>query len=189
MLEPVIIPNVFTPEQIARLHEIKNGPARIKEYDPFCGRYIVYANEFEEEFSSKLESIAREVFEDNTIKTSYSYYVRYAWENSILPPHLDMDAGEYTIDYCLSQRTEPWPIYIGGKEYILQPNEILCFVGSKLEHYRDQLTDYENNEVEMILFHFEPGNSWFFDRCEDFQLDSDRISGESKIGLSHVFGN
>jgi len=173
MLEPVIIDNVFTDEQIARIHELKHEPGRNREYDPYCRRFLVYNNELERDYSSQLEPVAREVFGDPTIKTSYSSYARYAWEGSRLPHHLDMDAGEYTIDYCLTQKTEPWPIYIDEKPYYLEPNQALCFVGSKLEHYRKPLPDPENNEYEILLFHFEPGNSWFFDRCKDFQLDSD----------------
>jgi hypothetical protein len=188
MLEPVIIDDVFTPEQVARLHELKLEDARNKEYDPFCGRFIIHHDELERDYSSKLEPIAGDIFGDPTIKTSYSAYVRYAWANSKLPAHLDMDAGEYTIDYCLSQKTEPWGIIIDGKEYFLKPNQAIAFVGSKLEHYRNNLPDPENNEVEMILFHFEPGNSWLFNRCEDFVLDSEKNSGIGEVGLPEFFG-
>lgn len=180
MLEPVIIDNVFSPEEIARMHELKLEPGRNTEYDPFCGRLIVHNNEFERSFSSKLEPLARELFNDPTIKTSYSAYIRYAWANSCLPEHMDKDAGEYTIDYCLTQRTEPWAINIGGVDYYLKENQAIAFVGSKIEHYRDYLVDPENNEVEMFLFHFEPASSWFFGRCEDFRLDSEVGSVEQK---------
>jgi hypothetical protein len=188
MLDPVIIDNVFTPEQIARLHQLKKEPARNAEYDPYCRRFMIHTDELERDYSSKLEPIAREIFGDPSIRTSYSAYIKYAWANSRLPRHLDMDAGEYTIDYCLSQKTEPWGIFIDGKEYFLKPNQAIAFVGSKLEHYRNEMTDPENNEVEMLLFHFEPGNSWLFNRCDDFVLDSEKSSGIGIVGLPEFFG-
>ena len=188
MLDPVIIDNVFTPKEIARIHELKHEPARNAEYDPYCRRFMIHTDELERDYSSKLEPIAREIFGDSSIRTSFSAYVRYAWSNSRLPRHLDMDAGAYTIDYCLSQKTEPWAIIIDEKEYFLEPNQAIAFVGSKLEHYRNEITDPENNEVEMLLFHFEPANSWLFNRCEDFVLDSEKESGISKVGLPEFFG-
>ena len=176
MLKPVIIDNVFTTEEVARLRELMlEEPSRKKEYDPFCKRLMIYTDELEKVFSKKLEPLAAKYSGDPTMKTSYSALIQYAWENSKLPPHTDQSASTFSIDYMLTQKTEPWPVVVDGVPYYLKENQALCFLGSELVHYRDPMPDPDNNLVEIGLFHFEPADSWYFGNCcPDFKLDVER---------------
>jgi hypothetical protein len=175
MRKPVIFDNVLLPEEIERLREIALEPPTDRtEYDPFNGRVMLYTDTIEEAVGAKLLKIARKVFEDPTLKVSHASLVRYAWKESRLTLHKDQSASAYTIDYILTQKTEPWPIYIEDEPYYLEENQALAFVGSELMHYRDYMPDPDNNVVEILLMHYEPGDSWYFgNHCEDFRLEED----------------
>jgi|TARA_B110000977_G_scaffold200985_1_gene293487 hypothetical protein len=175
MRKPVIFDAVLSPEDIKRLREIATEtPTERTEYDPYNGRVMFYTDTIEEAVGEKLLDIAREVFGDPTLKTSRASLVRYAWKESKLNLHIDEYAAKYTLDYILTQKTETWPIYIEDEPYYLEENQAIAFVGSEVLHYRDYMPDPENNVVEIVLMHYEPGDSWYFgNHCEDFRPEED----------------
>jgi hypothetical protein len=132
--------------------------------------------ELEEVFSKKLEPLARQIFGDETLKTSYSAYVDYNQPTSHLPMHLDMNACTYTIDYCVSAKT-PWGVVIEDEEFFFKPGQALAFMGGNDNHGRNPMPDPENNRVEMIMFHFVPADHWYFTEGPDYIY---KLHAESK---------
>lgn len=174
MFSPVIIDDVFSPSDIAKLREIADSNAgRRVWYDNYSKRSLIQNDELESYFSQKLEPIAKAVFNDLTLRTSFSLYAKYSHPESWLSEHLDRDACTYTLDYCLSAKSI-WPVNVDGKSYSIAPNQALAFMGMESIHGRKLITDPGNNEVEMVFFHFVPENHWYFNHCADFYPDTAR---------------
>lgn len=171
MFEPVILKNLFDESDIDRLRELaKAGTGRRVWYDSDCKRDLIQHNDLEQYFSKKLEPLARSIFNDPTLKTSFSLYAKYADPSSWLSDHVDRHACVYTLDYCLSTKTI-WPLTVGGIDYPIAQNEALAFMGMDTMHGRRPISDPGNNVVEMVFFHFVPEDHWYFNHCTDFQPD------------------
>lgn len=107
-----------------------------------------------------LAPLARDVFGSATLKPSYADYVRYQGEGMMLPRHRDKNACTCTVDVCLAQ-SEPWGLWVEGTEYLLQPNQALCYFGEVQEHWRNTWRGGEA-WVELLLCHFvEPDHWWW----------------------------
>ena len=130
-------------------------------------RRVIKFTELDTYFSKKLEIIAKKIFNDETLKSTYSVYLDYNEPTSKLSPHKDNNACTYTIDYCVSAKT-PWGVVIEGKEYIFKENEALAFMGGFDSHWRNDMPDSEHNRVEVIMFHFCPEDHWYFTEGEDY---------------------
>jgi len=172
MFKPVKIKNVFSKEDITSLYKLINsGSGRRVWYDEQTKRDLFQHDDIEEYFSKKLEPVAKQIFNDKTLKTSFSLYARYNSESSYLPEHVDRHACVYTLDYCLSS-TVDWPIIIDGVSYGIGENEALAFMGMDSPHSRTTMPDSENPIVEMVFFHFVPSDHWYFKHCQDFRPDA-----------------
>lgn len=185
--DPVILKDVFSPEDVSKLRDLLVSGVEDKNWaDRKNDRRVLKFSELETYFSRKLEPIAQKIFNDPTLKTTYSVYLDYNQPTSKLPAHKDNNACTYTIDYCVSSKT-PWPVVIEGQEFSFAENEALAFMGGYDSHWREDMPDPENNRVEVIMFHFCPSDHWYFTEGEDYfyyLMDNDLLSDGDSYHLS-----
>ena len=174
MVEPFIIPEVYPKPMFNRLISIARRQVELYEFNEDFGRYgCTYGDEERREgyysgwikpFMDAIVPLARETFNSETLKASYSMFAEYRKVGDVipnLPHHKDTNACTYTIDVCLYQDTEPWAIWIEGKEYYLEPNQAIVIYGEEQEHWREEFPDPENNVVGMMFNHYvEPDHWW-----------------------------
>ena len=181
--DPQVISNVFEEEYFSYLiNTFKNiRETNILNYTDFLGRY--YVSTLEDRIDNPLMQSfdyiidrARELF-GNNIKPTYAIWGLYRGFKANLPKHIDDNACTYTIDVCLSQ-IQKWPIYVEDKEYILEPNQALCYYGEDQYHWRNQFPDPAKNEVQMIFFHFAEPDHWFFTKGPNYQQEIIRLRWE-----------
>lgn len=175
---PVVVLDVFSEADKAELQALlDSGQAKKSWADKNMNRGVKKFTELEEHFSKKLEPLAREIFGDKTLKTTYSVYMDYNQPTSNLPMHKDQNACVYTLDYCVSQIT-PWGVVVGGEEFFLEPGQALAFMGGHDLHGRNAMPNSEANRVEMIMFHFCPEEHWYFTEGPDYIY---KLAAEGKL--------
>lgn len=159
-MEPIKITDVLKEEElkdlidnIQYLHPPLHDEAR--------SRYFSY-NDYVEDVGRRLESLARKIFKEDNIKSSYSVYCKYFGKAS-MNMHKDDNACTYTIDLCIRQ-TEPWGLWVEDKEFILNPNEALCYMGNDQTHGRYPKDLGLDGSVELVFFHYVQPDHWFFTR-------------------------
>ncbi len=158
-MAPLVIKNVLSEKQYSKL--INNLPnVELGLFDQPRSRYMI-ETEVTTEYAKLLQPIAREVFKLTNLVKSYSLFCKYFGEAS-LNMHKDDNACTYTIDLCVRQ-TEPWGLWVENIEYILQPNEALCYLGNKQMHGRLPKQFKENGFMEMMFLHYVTPDHWFFD--------------------------
>lgn len=191
--DPFILDNVFSKEYFFKLKDkiefYKNNLTL--EYDQFLGRFAITELNFFLEEREKLTEVARKIFQSKTLLPTYSVYSMYHGSRANLPCHIDDNACTYTIDLCVSYKTQ-WPIYINGIEFKPEPNQAVCYYGEDQYHWRDKFPDPANNEVEMIFFHFSEPDHWYFTKGPEYKeviLDN-RRKHQKKIFkyLSKIYG-
>ena len=164
-MKPFILRETFDDDTRSELlAEIDNMIAK-DEYgaDPSYGR-VTSNDPFLRRYSDLLLPKVHAAFGDDSILPSYSLWARYSGLTANLHPHKDDNACTYTIDYCVRQR-DPWGLFVEGKEYLLDENESLVFMGEDQEHWRGPFAP--GNMVEMIFFHFVRPDHWFFDPTKE----------------------
>jgi hypothetical protein len=172
MFKPVTINNVFTEDDIKKLSElVKSGVGRRVWYDDESKRHLFQHDDLENYFSKKLEPIAKKIFGDETLKTTFSLYAKYDAKGSYLSEHVDQHACVYTLDYCLST-TVDWPLTVDGVDYSIGKNGALAFMGMESPHGRQSIPDSGDHIVEMVFFHFVPKSHWYFEHCKDFRPEN-----------------
>lgn len=185
--EPRILDNLFSEEDRAKLRKLLDSQSPDKSWiDKDSGRRVQKFSELDSYFSKKLEPIAKKLFGDSTLKTTYSVYLDYNQPTSSLETHLDNNACRYTIDYCVSSVT-PWGVIVGDTEYFFNPGQGLAFMGGYSPHGRNPMPDPENNRVEVIMFHFCPEDHWYFTEGPDYiytLADEGRLSEGDSYHLS-----
>lgn len=159
-MEPIILRETFPPELRQRLLTdcdllVRRG---MTNPDPAMGRIISNDGRLYI-YAEHLLPIVRQVFQDDTLVPSYNCWARYTQLDSNLPRHKDKNACTFTVDYCVAQH-EPWPIIVEDREYVLQENQSLLFMGEDMEHWRPPFKP--GNSVEMIFFHFVRPDHWYF---------------------------
>lgn len=161
MFEPIILDDIFSDKDLKKIKSLINTNKHDFIFDSQAHRFDFQNPEFEQYFAKNLEPLAKKIFNDDTLSTTYVHYSMYNHPLSNLIKHKDMNACTYTIDFCLSADT-PWGIWIDGKEYMLNPGQAIAFMGEDQEHWRGPFPDPYDNCVEMIFFHFAPSNHWWF---------------------------
>lgn len=166
--DPKIIPNLFDAEDRVEILALLESGTPIKSWkDKSSSRLVKKYSELDEHFSRKLEPIAREIFNDPSLKTTYSVYLDYNQPTSNLEQHRDTNACTYTINYAVSSRTI-WPLIIDDQEFIIEPGQGLAFMGGFDKHGRGPMPDPDTNRVESIMFHFCPSDHWYFTEGPDY---------------------
>lgn len=158
LVTPVHLKNVLLKEEFNNL--LNNLPnAEEGLFDQGRSRYMIETS-FIREYGQSLEERAKQIFNNQNIKSSYSLYCKY-FGNASMEMHKDDNACTYTIDLCLKQ-TEPWGLWVEDKEYILKPNEALCYLGNDQIHGRLPKNLGFKGLVEMMFFHYVTPDHWFF---------------------------
>lgn len=165
---PVTLDNLFSEPDFLSIKSLVRSDSHTKKWiDADRDRSVIKFKELDQVYSKKLEPLAREIFKDNSLKSTYSLYLDYNKPTSALPAHRDNNACTYTIDYCVSSKTI-WPITIENLDYGLSENQGLAFMGGFDLHGRPPMTDPENNRVEIVMFHFCPSDHWYFTEGPDY---------------------
>lgn len=161
MFEPIVLDNIFSDKDFKKLKNLINNNKDFFVFDSQAHRFDFHHKELKDYFSKKLEPLAKRIFNDESLSTTYVHYSMYNHPLSNLIKHKDINACTYTIDLCISAET-PWGIWVEGKEYVLNPGEAIAFMGEDQEHWRGPFPDPYDNCVEMIFFHFAPKDHWWF---------------------------
>lgn len=173
MFTPITVDNALSREDIFYIQDCLNDETSeyLRLYDEDSKRFVV-ENLLLDKFSREtLEPLAKKLFNDETLLSSYSVYSIYDSPDSNLEEHIDMHpACVYNISYCL-QQVDPWEFTVDGKSYYLPENSLIAYLGTESPHGRPKLSTTNNKEVKMIFFHFAPKDSWIFSRCSDFYPD------------------
>jgi len=157
-MQPIKITNVLNIEDYENL--LNNLPdVSNAMHDAARSRHMA-ENEYITNLGKKLKPIAKEIFKFNNLKSTYSLYCRY-FGNASMNMHKDDNACTYTIDLCIRQ-TEPWGLWIEDKEYILNSNEALCYMGNDQTHGRQPKDLGPDGSVELVFFHYVQPDHWFF---------------------------
>lgn len=176
MNSPVILNNVFSPEDFKVLKEYLLNKEKIN-YEDFFGRYV-QSDPILDEYAVKLILLARKTFGSIELLPSYSLFAQYEGKDASLFKHKDDNACQYTIDLCLYQ-TEPWDLWVDGNSYLLNENQALAYYGEEQEHWRNPIPNPENQKVAMIFFHFVDADHWWFSKGKDY-LDVIRMKVPEK---------
>lgn len=159
-MNPFIVDGVFDdPAAVVAQMPRPDGPAGRWQRD-FRRWDVLHASV--DAVGQYLEPLARQAFESPTLAASYAVFVRYEGSGMNLPPHVDKNACTYTLGVCLSQ-SRPWGFWVEGKEYIIQPNQALCYLGETQEHWREP-RDTADDWVELLLCHYVEPSHWWWGR-------------------------
>lgn len=162
-MNPTVIKNILSGENFARIVDYFKNNEDLKNQQPDnkFGRRTLSNNSHPilTEYSEILLPIAKMVFNDDSMVPSYSLFAEYSEKEISLFHHKDTNACTYTIDLVLYQ-DEPWGLWVENKEYILNPNEALLFMGEDQEHWRE--TVYNNtNKIALVFFHYVRPDHWW----------------------------
>lgn len=175
MFDPIILNDVFDKKDFKKLKSFIEENQNNLIFDTRSHRLDLQHEILNTYFCKKLEPLAKEIFKDKTLKTTYTHYSKYNHPLSNLIRHKDINACTYTIDLCISANT-PWGIWIENKEYVLSPGQAIAFLGEEQEHWRGPFPDPYDNVVEMIFFHFAPEDHWFFTHGPQYKQELERLA-------------
>ncbi len=165
--EPVALKNIFTEEQTEELRQIVDeylAPDKKFYFDDISDREVRRSKKLVK-FNELLVPLAKEVFNDPTLKATYSILLSYD-SKSHLVFHHDTNANIYTINYCVKSNVD-WPLHFAREEPRTRINipegEALAFMGCDDYHGRERI-DNEDAELINIMFHFCPADHWYFNK-------------------------
>lgn len=166
---PKALKDIFTPEVRKDLEKVVAeylSPDKKVYFDDISDREVRRAKKLAK-FNELLEPLAREVFEDESLKATYSILLSYD-SKSHLVGHHDTNANIYTINYCVKSNVV-WPIWFGSDEervgIDIPEGEALAFMGCDDFHYREK-TNQEDADLVLVMFHFCPADHWYFTKGE-----------------------
>ena len=86
------------------------------------------------------------------IKLLYTYnFWRCYTYNAILKKHTDRPSCEFSATVFIDSDGTDWPIFIDGKEILLNKGDILIYKGCEVEHWREPFTG--DFQIQLFL-HF-----------------------------------
>lgn len=78
-------------------------------------------------------------------------YCRIYWTGSTMAKHTDRPSCQYSASLCVDVDPEPWPIWFGGDELILNPGDYVAYRGMEVEHWREE---YKGNQQLQVFLHY-----------------------------------
>jgi len=168
--EPLLLQNLLEPELFKSTIDTLNAyTLEMLTYDRNFGRFMLKntVGAMPDQLLDHCLPKAREIFGSSTMLPSYSCYVRYKGARANLYRHRDSNACTYTIDLCLTANAD-WPLVIEDQEYLLNPNEALCFYGEDQLHWRTPFPDKENTVIDMVFLHYVEPEHWFHSIGADY---------------------
>lgn len=102
---------------------------------------------------------------------TYSYHRVYR-NGDDLKPHVDRPSCEISATLCFNygydDKKYQWPIFMEGKEVILNPGDMVVYHGEKLSHWREEFVYPEDTWQVQGFFHYVDANGphteWKFDK-------------------------
>jgi len=107
---------------------------------------------------------------------SYWKWCRYSprFGSPNIPPHIDINACNYTVDLQLMGDVE-WEIYIEGKPYVMQNGDALLYRGCDQIHWRPKYPNENiHSHLEMCFMHFVDPGHWYH-TIGPKHIDSDEV--------------
>ncbi|MEE2671397.1 MAG: hypothetical protein VYA54_06795 [Bdellovibrionota bacterium] len=155
------IPIIFLPEIVsihllAELQQIFNKLKIVAVKKGFVDKDRFNRACWEDESSiSKLQlkmlQVAERYFKVK-LEPTYHYLAMYL-KDSDCPIHTDREECEYTIAINI-QQNGIWPLYVEGKEYLLNPGNALLYSGKHHIHWREA-SEYPGRLDMLLLFYRE----------------------------------
>jgi hypothetical protein len=165
-----IFKNFYTPEERIRLEQyvesyVRNSHKYAKEYA--LGRYYGVIQDrldtdqsirfFPEDLLEKTNLFAKEHFNTKDLVIFDIIIIKYCNENGFVPKlgmHLDGGSSiKYTLDYQYKANIA-WPVLVEDKQFDLEDNDMVTFIGSKQKHGRNDREFKDGEFVENIFFQF-----------------------------------
>jgi hypothetical protein len=168
--EPIFVKGLLEPDLFERTVNTLNGyTPEMLSYDRGFGRFMLKNTEgaMPDQLLEHCLPKAREIFGSETLLPTYSCYVRYKGARANLVHHRDSNACTYTLDLCLTANAE-WPLVVEDKDYLLKPNEALCFYGEDQLHWRTPFPDKENTVIDMVFLHYVEPDHWYHTKGKDY---------------------
>lgn len=97
--------------------------------------------------------------------TFFEYSGRYNGETHCAP-HTDRSASYFSMNYQLDANVS-WELYVNGKEYLLENNDLLIFSGTHQIHWRPRRDLTKDEHCGMVIFHFAEPDHWRFSKLAD----------------------
>ena len=162
--EPIIISNVLDEETLS---EVK------KDVDFFC-KNIATTNWNVERgrlqtsdlftlttLHHKLLPLMKEKLNNENISPTFYILSVYEGAQANLHRHKDDDGCQYTLNLSISYKTQ-WPIWVSGKEYKLEENEAIIYLGNDQYHWREEFPEPNTNVVAAVSFFYCDHDHWYF---------------------------
>lgn len=187
--DPSIVKNVFSEEDFNFLLStmLNFDKTKYRDYDPTFGRYCIdhYELPLLNEYAEKTLTLAKEVFNSQTLKPTYTLFSHYEGEQASLFKHKDTNACTYTLDLCLYYKKN-WSIFVKGVEYFVEPNEALAFYGNDQYHWREEFPESDTNFMGVVFFHYAEPDHWFFNQPMDRHIEFQKLEAKK---LRELEGN
>lgn len=139
------------------LHDFKATDTIENSYDS----YGIFNKELDE-WALKLEQIT-----NKKLFSTFSYGRAYL-KDAQLFPHTDRGACEYVMTLCLSNKKDPWPLYVEADDIIhkilLEEGDALVYKGIEYKHWRNKLL---GESVYQAMFCYVDQNGKYASRKDD----------------------
>jgi hypothetical protein len=150
-----IINDIFTANEINQIYEFIKTVDSTYALD-LLGQKIYNAG-LPSNILDKVTKRMNDVLDYSVYLTEHSF-VSYTNETGYVPklfPHFDevFPKPRITLDVQLGGNFE-WPLFVKGKEFVLNNNEALVFSGTNQIHWRKDQKILDGQQLDMIFFHF-----------------------------------
>jgi hypothetical protein len=169
---PEILDNVLSDSDFVLL---KNHAVTLDQtpgtVDMGFGRKTFGGTEVLQKIHEALLPKAKEFFQSESLKPSFSMIAIYEGEQAALHKHKDDNACTYHFDVCIFHGT-PWDIWVShneeSKAYSLYPNQALAMYGNDQDHWREKFPNEDMNRVCNAFFFFCEPDHWYFTEGPDY---------------------
>lgn len=109
-------------------------------------------------------------------------YCRIYTDGNELKPHTDRPSCEWSVTINLSQ-TDPWPIYMDGKEIVQSVGDGALYQGCEVYHWRKP---FKGSEYIQVFLHYVDANGPYKDYVHDSHL---KHSTEQELSYKYMLTN
>jgi hypothetical protein len=170
-----------------KLESLDWGPGSSETYHSVASRWIKNVT-FTKEVDDKFLELAKENFQDQSLKLSFYYTARYQIHEGNIPylwEHLDQNGTQHTIDLCvIKHKLDDWGIYVDGKLFSEEENQAVFMSTSQQIHSRPPYPSRDPEAYIVLLFavYTKEGHWWrdldgseeqFLEAIEKYRWDGD----------------
>lgn len=105
-------------------------------------------------FGQELLPLAKELFNNPNLCSVKTTFAHYEGHQGVLGKHTDNSPNVCLIDVCIYEDV-PWGIVVEDQEYIFPKNSGVAFHSGKLQHWRKENPDLNNNKTGVLLAYFD----------------------------------